>query len=87
MKLGKKVKEILMKHNLIRKTLDFLDKRSDSVYKDYEQIEDCFSSPCEEEKEVLRNEMLSITNKLKTEEKELDRCEKNFHACSGEALQ
>ena len=79
-----KLREILTKKNLIDKTVEFLAKKTDAVYESYEDIEDCYSNPCEEEKDRLRKEMNFYVKKLRLEERELDKCERNYHACSGE---
>jgi len=79
-----KLREILSKKYLIDKSVAFLGKKTNAAYESYESIEDCHSNTCEEEKDRLRKEMSLCINKLRLEEKELDKCERNFHDHSGQ---
>ncbi len=77
------MREILSRLRLVNKTVDFLEKKTDDIYNEYENIENCYSLPCEEEKDRLRKEMGSCLSKLSRENKDLNKCEAEFHAYSG----
>jgi hypothetical protein len=79
-----KILKILSKKKLIDKTVNFLEKETDNIYRKYENIEGCDSGPCNEEKAKLTEEMNCCIDKLHREEKELDACEAEFFACSGD---
>lgn len=81
-----KLRKVLSRAVLIDKTVDFLEKKTDDIYEKYEKLEDCHSRSCEEERDGLRIEMISALNKLDSESKSLDVCEKDFHACSGQLI-
>ena len=81
-----KMEEILARLRLVNKTVDFLEDRTDNLYRNFENIEDCNTLPCEEEKTRLRKEMGSCLSKLRLEEKELGKCEAKFTSCSGELI-
>jgi len=81
-----KLRKILSDLRLVDNTVDQLEQKSDSLYQDFEDIEDCESVECQEEKLRLRREMGSCLNKLRYEEKILDKCEDSFHACSGQLI-
>ena len=79
-----RIKDIVSRLRFVNKTVDFLEKKTDKIHQDFEDLDGCYSPPCEEEKSRLRKEMGSCLDKLRLENKELDRCETKFHACSGE---
>lgn len=81
-----KLRKILSNLRLIDDSVDQLEKKTDSLYQDFESIEDCESPKCQEEKIRLKKEMGSCLNKLRYEEKILDDCEDTFHACSGQFI-
>ena len=70
--------DIIRRIFFVNQSLDFLDRKSDELSNEYESLEDCHSSPCEEEKARIRSEMKSCVNKIRVEEKELDKAEKTF---------
>jgi hypothetical protein len=70
--------DIIRRIFFVNKSLDFLDKKTDDLTGEYESVEDCYEDDCEEEKVRIRAEMKSCINKIKMEERELNKAEETF---------
>ncbi|MAH48537.1 hypothetical protein CMI37_22110 [Candidatus Pacearchaeota archaeon] len=81
-----KIKKILSDLRLLNNTVESLGEQTDSIYQEFENIQNCETPKCEKEKRRLRQEMGNCINKLKYEERTLDECESKFHTYSGQLI-
>ena len=77
-----KIRKILAKAKLVDESVEFLASKTNAIYKKFQSIENCDTPNCKKEKKRLTQEMSSCLNKLALEERELDKCEEQFHAHS-----
>ena len=68
---------------MIDESVSFIEKKTETIWKRYEQIYDCHTEECDEERQVLRGEMDSYIDKLQNEEKMIDQYEEILHNKTG----
>ena len=74
----------LKKHSqIIDNSVSFIEKKTDAIWVRFEEIEDCATRQCDEERESLREEMDGYINKLQNEEKMIDQYEEILHNTTG----
>ncbi len=75
--------ELKQHSELIDNTVSFIEQKTEAIWQRYDQIEDCHTKECNEEKATLRYEMDGYLNKLKKEEKMIDQYEEILHNTTG----
>ena len=76
--------EDLNKHaKMLDKSVVWIQKKTEKIWNRYEEIDDCHTDDCENEKGNLINEMNGHLDKLQTEEKMLDQYEEILHNKTG----
>ena len=76
--------EELQRHSkTIDDSVSWIEKKTDDIWDRYEEIGDCHSEECDEEREILRNSMDSYLSKLQKEEKMIDQYEEILHNKTG----
>lgn len=76
--------EELQKHSkVIDESVAWIEKRTDDIWNRYEEIGDCATNQCEEEKMSLMVEMDGYIGKLQGEEKRIDKYEEILHNTTG----
>ena len=75
--------KIIKDQQNIDKSVDWIESKTEELFSSYEKIEECYSQECEEEKEVLQNELQFYIHKLQLEEKNIDTAEEKLYAISG----
>ena len=76
--------EELKKHSkTIDKSVRWIEKKTDDVWNRYEEIGDCHTEECDDERISLRKEMNSYLDKLEAEEKMIDQYEEILHNGTG----
>ena len=74
----------LKKHSdLIEESVTFIERKTDAIWNRYEQIDNCFTEECLEEKDKLKSEMDDYIDKLKKEEKMIEQYEEILHNTTG----
>ena len=76
--------EELHKHSkTIDKSVTWIEKQTEDVWRRYELIDECYTEKCEEEKLRLRVEMDQYIGKLHDEEKLIDKYEEIIDNTTG----
>ena len=76
--------EELKKHSqLIDESVSFIEEKTEAIWDRYEQIDDCHTDECEEEKVKLRADMDGYLDKLQKEENMIDQYEEILHNKTG----
>ena len=74
----------LKKHSeLIDKSVSFIEEKTEKIWSRYEQLDDCYTQECDEERVELRKEMDGYIDKLQKEEKMIDQYEEILHNTTG----
>lgn len=72
------------KHSkMIDKSVSWIQLKTNDIWGRYEQIDDCDSDECEQERAILRSEMYCYLDKLESEEKRIDQYEEMLHNKTG----
>ena len=69
--------------NMIDRSVSFIEEKLESNWNRYEQIEECITNECDEERSQLRTEMDGYIDKLQKEEKMIDQYEEILHNKTG----
>tara|TARA_Y100000310_G_scaffold342835_1_gene447779 strand:+ start:1455 stop:1700 length:246 start_codon:yes stop_codon:yes gene_type:complete len=69
--------------NMIEKSVAWIEKETNDIWTRYEEIDDCSTNECKEEKLELRSKMDRYINKLQDEEKMIDQYEEILHNKTG----
>ncbi len=76
--------EELKKHSImIDSSVSFIEQKTEAIWQRYEQIEECKTQECDEERADLRREMDGYIDKLQNEEKMIDQYEEILHNKTG----
>ena len=68
---------------MIDESVSFIEKKTEKIWNRYEEIDDCFTNECEEERGQLKAEMNLYLDKLEKEEKMIDQYEEILHNKTG----
>ena len=72
--------EDLKKHSeMIDDSVTFIEQQTEAIWQRYDEIDDCYTKECNQEKAILRNEMDGYLKKLEEEEKMIDQYEEMLH--------
>jgi len=76
--------EDFKKHSeIIDDSVTFIEHQTEAVWERYEEIAECLTKECNEEKESLRYKMNGYLKKLEEEEKMIDQYEEMLHNTTG----
>ena len=76
--------EELKEHSkMIDESVSFIEQETEAVWNRYEQIDDCLTEECDEERGRLKAEMNGYLDKLEKEEKMIDQYEEILHNRTG----
>ena len=76
--------EELKKHSImIDESVSFIERRLESNWNRYEEIDDCHTHECDRERYKIRVEMDDYISKLQKEEKMIDQYEEILHNTTG----
>ena len=76
--------EQLKEHsNIIDECVSFIEEKTENIWNRYEQLDDCYTQECDEERVELRKEMDGYIDKLQKEEKMIDQYEEILHNKTG----
>jgi len=75
----------LKKHSkVIDDSVSFIEKKTEAIWDRYEEINDCLTKECDEERAGLKSEMNDYLDKLEKEEKMIDQYEEILHNTDNE---
>jgi len=76
--------EELKKHSImIEDSVSFIEGRAEDICSKFDEIDDCFTDDCAEEREKLKAELGAYLDKLQNEEKMIDQYEEILHNKTG----